>query len=229
MVAQLLGVGTIAPLFYFLHYTFSLPAEKMLRLPASSITPVHPGTILTLVFLTTHLPTTLMYISPQAQTRHYWTWVWQMYPVWFYVIHLILSNLSSQHERLALRTARLSIPLSLVAASSAIVWLHLLSSCPFPIHSVLFPGLATQQTLGPSLRRLFHVDELCAILATFIWFALEFLDIWQTKKELISNAQLPIPFQVIVAIVAFCLLGPGATFLGLWAWRENILSRGPNA
>ncbi|KAF2645060.1 hypothetical protein P280DRAFT_390572 [Massarina eburnea CBS 473.64] len=217
---QLLGIGSVGGIFYFLHHTFS-PSPLTLHLTPQKkrLTP-HPNTALLPLFLVLHtFEISAAYLSPSPQTRHYWTWAWQMTPLWIGVANVVVSRFI---KVLPFKTAGLADPrlvLGTLGAVSAGVWLHTLLNSGVPFTTLFVPEMAAQEDFVAHMRRGLQFDQLCVFGASFVWLVYAFFDLWFAglvvgMECLVMVASLP----VLVA-----LLGPGAAFALAWYWRESKL------
>ncbi|EMR70598.1 putative fad binding domain protein [Eutypa lata UCREL1] len=94
LAGQLLGLGSVAPFFYFLCFAFGPTASELSRSPVQNRTVRQgvSGLLLPIVFLFHTAEVFAMFLAPEYTTRHFWTWAWQLSPFWIGITHLVLSK-----------------------------------------------------------------------------------------------------------------------------------------
>lgn len=70
------------------------------------------------------------------------------------------------------------------------------------------------------MRIFFQLDLLCVLAATFIWSVLNVMDL---NRSGISDTS--ILKSVGMLIVGYVLVGPGASTVALWKWREEKMAK----
>jgi hypothetical protein len=93
-IAQLGGGGIMMPLYYLAHLIFYRPAiSRDKQGPRINLDDVVLYIPLLLIFHT--VPVLSMYLVPDMQDRHWWTWMWQTYPtrvtIGYYVLRTVRS------------------------------------------------------------------------------------------------------------------------------------------
>lgn len=58
-----------------------------------SINPAHAAAVLPTIILGYYIPHFAAFLHPDLSARHWWMWVWQLYPVWCAVIFFVVSQL----------------------------------------------------------------------------------------------------------------------------------------
>lgn len=219
-VAQLLGVGNVAPIYYFLHITFA-PSATALKRSADDrrLQPEQLAYLLPL-FLTLHTFEVVRALTaPDLETRQYWAWAWQMTPLWIGVANFLLSNLTTS---VTLKKSVLASPNSLLVSMCAIsssVWLYTLSSSPYPLSDIFIPDSADQADFLGHTRKAFQSDEVYAFGSSFLWIIYMFYDLHAAKLVGIGSLVVSAVLSLVAAVT-----GPGTAFAFGWYWREQVLS-----
>ena len=220
-IAQLLGVGTVAPLYYFLHVTFA-PSATVLKRSAESRR-LRPGQVLYLLplFLALHtFEVVRMYTAPQPETRQYWVWAWQMSPLWIGVANSVLCSLTASVT--TLRNSVLTSPrvlLVVMCAVSSSIWLYTLYSSPFPLSDVFIPDSAVYMDFLGHTRKALQCDEVFSFGSSFLWLIYMFFDLHLAGMVGMGS----LVFSGLLPLVA-AVTGPGTAFVIGWSWREQVLS-----
>lgn len=165
-----------------------------------------------------------MFLAPDLATRHYWTWAWQLTPVWIGVSNFLLSRLASP---LLPKSGVLTSPKSVLVVLgliSAGTWAYTLSSAPFSLSTIFIPVAGTQTEYVAHVRKVFQTDHLGAFVSSFLWLTYSFLDL--SVAGLLSTTSLFLNFALLPVVGAAA--GPGAAFTLGWYLRERALSSAKN-
>lgn len=221
-VAQLLGVGNVAPIYYFLHITFAPSAAALGR--SADDRRLRPELVAHLLplFLALHtFEVARALTAPGLETRQYWAWAWQMTPLWIGVANSLLSS-SNMIASATWRRSVLASPRSLLVVMCAIsssFWIYTLSSTPYSLSDIFIPDSADQADFIGHTRKAFQSDEVYSFGSSFLWIMYMFYDLHAAGLvglgSLVASAFLP-----LVAAVT----GPGTAFAIGWYWREQVLS-----
>ncbi|KAI0172691.1 hypothetical protein GGR52DRAFT_417807 [Hypoxylon sp. FL1284] len=218
---QLLGIGSVAPLFYFLCFAFGPTASDLARKPAQTRTVGHreTGLLLPIVLAFHTCEIFLMFFAPDFNDRHYWTWAWQLSPVWIGVSNFLLVRLAGPllPKSGALTSPKfLMVVLGLVSAG---VWGYTLLYSPLPLSTVFVPDPEPQTEFVTHIRKALQVDHTALFSSSFLWLVYSFFDL--------SAAGLPgagLVVNVVLVSVAAVVAGPGAAFILGWYLRDRALS-----
>lgn len=231
LLAQLYGIGIVAPIYYFLHFVMN-PSTKFHAADNRHV-PIHLAkTILPAIFLGLIIPTIGMYWPTSTlSTLQGWNFVWQFFPIWQSLFHGILSRCVPNTEKMDrinnvkgdLFWLRMNYLTTALISASAWIYMYLTSPVTFP--ELFFSGLATPfreiNSLEEAMGMLLKYDEVFCFLSAAIWVLLCF---WDLKRE----GRVTAGWGKIVGgfAAASVVFGPGAGLVGMWGWREDVLARG---
>lgn len=219
----------MTPLFYILCIIFSPSSSTLVAktTPAAQrrIASSHSSPLLLPILLFLHtFELFYAYGATQLSTRHYWTWAWQMTPLFVGLANTSLASLIALSPSLSRQLKAISSPrvlLGVPAAISAGIWIYTLIVSPHSISALFLPLLEPQDALEPLLRRGLQIDELCVFGSSLLWIGYHIVDLYLDGHVTTSEI-----FQVISLYpVIAALTGPGASLSYLWFWRESKLQR----
>ncbi|KAF4334085.1 hypothetical protein FBEOM_12096 [Fusarium beomiforme] len=223
-LSQMFGIGCLAPIFFFLFYVFT-PAYKLTTpslyspglAPCIALLPT-----IVLGYYITHFPS---FFHSSLETRNWWNWIWQLFPIWGSIIMLILSKMISQtkeHSSKALKQELNAIRLTvgIISVISTGTWWYTILNMDSTIFQVFIPQhfLTTPQDPILGLRTVIQFDYICCYSAGFLWLAYHFKDLENVGICSISWIR-----AACASAGLGCLLGPGTMFTLLWLLREELL------
>ncbi|KAH7130066.1 hypothetical protein B0J11DRAFT_243598 [Dendryphion nanum] len=224
-IAQFAGGGVFFPINYFLHLVYRPPSTSTsrddLRVDLSDAFLWLP---LSLLFNTA--PTLAMYFAPTFATRHYYTWFWQLFTVrigitYYTIVSLVkLTGFSMSGHKLNYQATLRKLFAPYIVLQTAL-WLYSIFNTPYPLRTVFVPGKIEADFAGTFIglmRRLLQVDQWSVMGSSFLWLIYLMWDM--SHIGLVSRKQL-YSFPLLLAI--FPLLGPGATFVVMWLWKERFV------
>jgi hypothetical protein len=174
------------------------------------------------------IPVMGMYLAPSMQDRHWWTWMWQLYPVrvtiGYYLVKSVSIMLRWPKERVGFNlnyqtTLRLLVA-PLIAVSAA-VWIYVVLSTPYSLYTVFWPAQTTASLEGTFvglMSRLLQFDQWFAMTSSFAW-------LWVLMADMTDVQRQP-GIRTVFFLANLGLLpviGPGATFAVMWLVREKYL------
>lgn len=228
----------MAPLFYFFTFALGPSASDLVRLPPRSRSVLSgensKSTPLLPLILTLHTAEVLaMFLAPDLATRHYWTWAWQLTPLWITVSSTVLTHagrplgLGSLKQRGAgtvSASSALVAPktmLWVLGSISAGAWAYTSLAAPHSMRTLRIPEPGAQADFVRHTRKALQADELGTAAASLLWLAYSFFDLHIAgllgSSWLLYAASLPVVTVVI---------GPGAALVLGWWWRERIIDSG---
>lgn len=231
LAAQFRGIGVVAPIYYFFHYTFT-PIDKFASSDTRLTNMVYTKTILPAMALAYYIPQFLaapqtdLSATPEARMR--WNWIWQMFPVWVSVIQYVLkwtgiSIDTVKEDRIA--NPRRDLPLmrttiGALGLLSATVWIYTLRNAPVSSWSELFvPTWPLPTELVANLRNFVQFDHLFCFGSTFLWLGLLIHDLKAAGMAKTSWVTI-----ILTAVAVTAVAGPAAA-VGLgWLYREHLLA-----
>lgn len=225
---QLLGIGIVSPIYYFLYYV-STPVEKFktgdMRLGRMNFA----FSLLPTLLLAYYIPVYLMMQWPTLTGRESWLFFWQMSPVWISLGGTLLSKMvpdTTISDRLNAPKRDLPIIRNTIvslAAFSSIIWIWTCINAG-SLHGIL--GLFVPEHLPPQttdfvsfIREFLRIDQLSLFGNTFLWLGYLFWDL--KAARMLQTSWLTLILYMVTSILA---LGPGATAGLGWLWREYVLA-----
>lgn len=215
--AQLLGIGSVAPLFYYLCWVFGPSDQSMSKsLTSRNIETEGISLLLPIILLFHTSEVFAAFWSSTLESRHYWTWAWQMAPLWIGIINWVVARfytkLFSQKGQ-SLATGSPRVVLVVLAILSAGVWAYIILMSSAPLLTIFWPRWSAQSDFVLHTRQALQYDELCGFGSSFLWLLYSLFSL-RIRDATIALVILPI---------AIAAVGPGATFILGWLWRESIL------
>ncbi|KAK4182974.1 hypothetical protein QBC35DRAFT_456759 [Podospora australis] len=219
--AQLVGIGSAAPVFYFLCLTFGPRVAELMsvstdKLSTSKIQLQHKyiSLLLPLVLVLHNFEVFAAYLSPDPAARHYWVWAWQMSPLWIGLVNSVLAQI--------LPTSMFAAgPRALLAAACSIsagVWISVLLNSPYSLPEIFLPSLQEQADLVAHTRQALQYDEICVFSASFLWLGYQFVDLYRAGR-------MDDLFKVVAVFpIVLVTAGPGVTLAVGWYLREQKLT-----
>ncbi|KAI1460769.1 hypothetical protein F4805DRAFT_342248 [Annulohypoxylon moriforme] len=220
VAAQLLGIGPTSGLFYFLYITFG-PTPSDLTRSTQSRSIWNRGSIhLILLILLFHTSEIFaMFLAPDFATRHYWTWAWQLSPLWIGIANAVfdqVSRLLGLRRLMSISLAPLLIVLGFISGS---VWLYTLMFSPHTLSTLFIIDAEEQFEFITHTRRALQADELGVVINSFLWLVYSFFDLY--IAGLLGSEW--IVYAASLGVVTLCL-GPGTAILAGWYLREKALA-----
>ncbi|KAK4644608.1 hypothetical protein QC761_306360 [Podospora bellae-mahoneyi] len=220
--AQILGLGVLAPLYCWLHFTFS-PSTSILALdPRKRLLKEEYIPFLLPLLVALHYAWVYhMFFPHNLDQRHYYTWLWQPAPLWIGLANTILAKTIptgwAKGSKLVGKGA-----LSLVVAGiSMVVWWYVILHSGFSLWEVFVPVTMAKREFVISMRGLLQYDLLCSFGGLLVWSLGLMVDVWAAGAvglgELIGG--------LVVVALAGVMGGPGVAMLDAWWWREKRLGR----
>ncbi|UPK95279.1 hypothetical protein LCI18_006214 [Fusarium solani-melongenae] len=226
-LSQLLGIGFLAPVYFFFFYVFT-PAYKLttprLHRPGVEFCIALLPTI-ALSYFSSHFPS---YFHPSLEARNWWNWIWQLFPVWGSLTMLVISKTisgvsktrstkdDSNQELVILR-----LTVYLLAFISTATWWYVIPNIEGPLSEVFMPQYFIESPQEPDecLRTIIQYDYVCTYSAGFLWLAYHFSDL-----EKAGICEVPWIRALAVAGVVGAVVGPGSLFILIWLLREELLA-----
>lgn len=223
---QLLGIGFVAPVLCFLSFVFGPSASEIAR--SGRGREIRTGGILFLppILLSLYSAEVFaMFCSPTPESRHYWTWAWQMAPLEFGVLNFILARLSwaTSSARATAHNGSISHAafLAVMGSISSAVWFYTLLFAPHSLQEIFAPDMGVHSDFISHTRLGLQADEISAFAGSFLWLLYSLVDLGVSG---ISGKHTIVPVALF-PIVVLCL-GPGSAFALGWYWRETLIQAG---
>lgn len=216
---QLLGLGNTAPIFYFLCITFGPSASDLRRSPSKrKLIPEESAALLPLLLVLHTFEVFKAYLALEPTTRHYWTWAWQMTPVWVGIVNFVLAETLGRTSLRATKHGPPKVLLGTMCLVSSGVWLYTLTHCGYSLSTIFLPEKAAQHDFVGHMRRALQFDEISVFTSSFLWLA--YL-LWDVNSAGLVGDDWTIKAATLPFLIA--AVGPGSAFALGWLWRENLL------
>ncbi|KAI1391874.1 uncharacterized protein F4822DRAFT_108362 [Hypoxylon trugodes] len=218
---QMLGLGPVAPVFYCLYFIFGPTASGMAASPVRDRTVWrgNGGVLLLVVFLFHTAEVFAMFLAPDFEIRHYWTWAWQLTPIWIGVGNLFLSTIVAPFLPKTNMIAPPKILTAVLGLFSAGVWGYTLLFSPYSLSTLLIPAVGPQSEFITHCRKAFQADYIGVLGSSLLWLVYSFFDLGSVG--LLGRNWF---YYVALLPVVTALVGPGAAFILGWYLRERALS-----
>ncbi|KAI1758575.1 FAD binding domain protein [Hypoxylon sp. FL1150] len=236
---QLQGVGQIAPLYYILSALFA--GERN----AGRWIPVHVAKALVPALTLGYILPTVMMLTPRANARSWqdWTALWQFSPILFTTFTALFASVIKQWKKLTSSVKESpfdfykdeDVPIlksvyyyafALLAAAhaSTLAYAYLHPDISFAELSGNLPNPFDPEWSLPTVTSQIAVFLKYDFAMCFVSVAVYGLyAIWTLRKMgYIKTSQAAVP--LLACILGQVLVGPGATMVGLWSWRESVLA-----
>ncbi|KAI1144246.1 hypothetical protein F5Y05DRAFT_22319 [Hypoxylon sp. FL0543] len=221
LAGQLLGLGAVAPIFYFLCFVFGPTASELARSPVKdrAIHAEDIGLLFPIVLLLHTAEVFAMFLAPEPSTRHFWTWAWQLTPLWIGMAHYLVSAIM---KALLPKPVILNLPkypfFLLLGFISAGVWLYVLAFSPYSLRTIFIPAPEAQSEFIAHVRKALQTDHLASFGSSFLWLLYSFFDLSSTRP--LGNEWL---YTIAMLPVVGAIAGPGAAFAFGWYLRHRSL------
>lgn len=233
---QLLGIGVVGPVWFFLHYVQS-PLADHAALDWRMVNVAAAKTALIAVILGLLAPTFVMYLLPDPDQRLVVNILCQSFPLITIALHLLLRNLAvkdtTTYDRIYnveadLLPIRQSVVVLAAAASVVSIASRLVSDTPlsqnFVQRGINAAQLLSSQNVGVdrgSITVLFlQLNEFSCFTAAFLWLIYLISDL-----KAAGMTATPWSTLALCWTLGTLTVGPGATVVLTWLWRENLLAR----
>ncbi|KAL1638038.1 hypothetical protein SLS58_009059 [Diplodia intermedia] len=236
-LVSLFGLATVLPLYFLVFFnashgvTYWMPAERCI--PQSVSKALLPSLILGFL-----LPSALMVLlGAESQYIQEVIALWQLTPVLVSPLSMVLSELQSEPAALKESNApvedyqgfdmphlkRLYHVLFFIASAVHVGVLAFLGlSSDMSIAGAFVPVHPTSpvSTVAAGMKIFFQFDLLMTVLMMFVWLV---LNVWDMKR--VGIVGLPALKAVGVLLLGNLLVGPGATVVAFWKWREEMMAK----
>jgi hypothetical protein len=216
----------MAPIYFFLLYV-STPIANFKAADHRLTDLAYTYTILPSMCLFSVVPACLMYHTPDPSARQYWTWAWQMFPVWVAAAQFLLADTlvprTIQHDRVHKPTRdvlAVRVTASFFGLLSAATWLYTMTSSPFSLMEMFVPrpGASLPDAYFQLVRNMLQWDQVFAGGSAMLWLAYAFGDL--KAAGMVTQSW---PLMVTLGLAVLTCFGPGAAFAAGWLWREEVL------
>lgn len=222
-----MGAGTAVPLFYFLCVVFGPSALYLTKSVRRHGRCKDDGRTIVPVVLLFHTSAVFaMFTARDFDDRHYWTWAWQLSPLWIGLGHaaarraLAHLQLADWSPSVVGRRGWLDVFgwLDFMNVVSFGVWAVTVFVGPHSLASLFLPAPGPQVGLASHMRKALQEDEIFKVISNGLWLAYSFAELHflglLDSEAVIYAALYPI---------AVPFVGPGVAFTLVWQLREDLL------
>ena len=211
-MSYFLGVTTVTSLWFFLHYSGS-PIELFGALDQRLLQVNYAKTLLPTIILGAIIPALTVTAYPEAELSKNLKVIWPVLPIFLAILHRLLASLvqdSTPFDRFYRVKADLpSIRRAIISA--AFVTMVLFQYLRFTGTGTIVSPL---QDIPGALGGILGSE-----LGSFIWIVLLFKDL--KKARMIKTSWFILLAGYVASVI---VIGPGATLLAAWLWREETLA-----
>ncbi|KAF4549084.1 FAD-dependent monooxygenase-like protein 1 [Elsinoe fawcettii] len=227
LAGQLAGFGLVSSVFFGLFWVSS-QMNNFKALDNRLTNMRHTTTVLPAVLLGFIIPSFLQYFHPSLAQRHWWNWLWQVYPITVgllqYIFSKTLTKDTMRHDRIhaPLRDLRaITFTIGSLALISAATWVYTVSTSPFPLKDIFIPASlpASQTGFENIMRAWLQWDEIFSLANVGLWLLYSFWDL-KAAGMVKEGWVLLLPLFGLATVAA----GPGAASAMAWGYREYCLA-----
>ncbi|KAH7063241.1 FAD binding domain-containing protein [Macrophomina phaseolina] len=235
-VYQLIGIGKIAPLYYLV----SIYTSGHVLYTRTTGRPIHSSVakaLLPALCIGYVIPTILMFLPHEsATTQQIFTALWQPFPLYVagltFGIAALIRHISPsatldlemfEQKDIAPLQASYAFSFFTTAATHICSLIYIASNSSVSVSEVFFnlpqPGNVLSE-VEKTVFNFFKYDMILCFSAVFIWYLYSIFELrrvgYVTTEKAIKAA--------IVTAAAQVVVGPGAAYTGVWAWREFVIA-----
>lgn len=214
----------MVPLYLFCLYVFSPPQRFALPINRT-IWPAQAAGTLPTIILAYYVPHFLSYFHQSYAARHWWNWIWQLYPIWgsltFLASIILAAKTIGYQGGSSKHIVRVSVGV-LAAVNTAIYWYTAYSS-ELSLFQLFVPKyfIYAPVEADVALRVVIQYDYICCLGAALLWLALMLRDLKDMKD--CGSMQLSWTMILVSAVVLSGTCGVGTMMLVAWSWRNELL------
>jgi hypothetical protein len=152
------------------------------------------------------------FLAADPETRHWFTWTWQLLPLWVGLGDALLSRWFPGAGLGLANETQLGV-LTLIAAG---VWGYMLRAAPYSVTDIMWPEGLVHEDFVPHARFVLQLDNVCTFGASFLWMVYSYVGLYRAGvlrgRDCLWVASL---LPVVVAAA-----GPAAGLVFAW-WRKQ--------
>lgn len=225
LAAQLLGAGTILPIYFFLYssaVSISWFRASDMRLTDLSYT----RTILPVMILLYYLPYVVAFLGSTTNARQSSIWIFQLSPLWVSLGQWTLAKtiMTSTIAQDRVHNVKRDLPVvfltvGLLGTWSAISWLGTILTAPLFIYDIFRPPFDSRSSLETGIHNVLWNDHVFFVGASLLWILYLFRDL--KNAHMVQLSWLSI---ISLFLVFGMVLGPMGLVACAWLYREYMLS-----
>jgi hypothetical protein len=167
-----------------------------------------------------------MYLLPSPSAQHFWTWAWQLFPVYTAVAGTAFGNFPfGETQKSTTPSSRDRDRKWIVQATiggfgiiSAATWILTVLRSPYSLSEIFFPWTPTEQSYLLVLRWGLQCDHIAAFGSSLLWLLYLFADL--KRGGMTDQSWL---FILASGVATTFCFGPGASLAAGYLWRESML------
>ncbi|KAF2425532.1 hypothetical protein EJ08DRAFT_736731 [Tothia fuscella] len=173
------------------------------------------------------VPHVLSHFHPDLVSRMWWNWIWQLFPVWCWIVGAAWSTIglfpskfkATSDNNDDMPTIRRTI--AFLAIPSTAAWWYTAAFAPFSMIQLFIPqSLGPSPTFAENMRLTLQRDEAKGLGASLLWLLYTWADLQRAGMTTSRN----VLTMVASLAVGVLVVGPGSAFLLGWLAREELLA-----
>lgn len=157
------------------------------------------------------------FLAPDPETRHWFTWTWQLLPLWVGLGDAFLSRWFPGAGLGLAEETQLGV-LTLIAAG---VWGYMLRAAPYSLAAIMWPESLVHDEFVPHARFVLQLDNICTFGASFLWMAYSYVGLYRAGVLRGKDCVWVVSLLPVVVAAA----GPAAGLAFAWWWKQKAVGR----
>lgn len=219
MVGQMIPIGLTVPLWFFF-YLVSTPKTRLQAPGSMGISPVHAAAVLPTIVLAYYIPHFAAFLHEDLNARHWWMWIWQLYPVWgsllFYIFSQVLAPVVSGLP------SRKIVQVTLVALSTVNVGIKWYTDAKsdFTAYDTFVPKflLEKPEDAVVAMMTILQYDYICVFAGVILWLLRSL-----SETEGSDKGRMMIILVFLGLLSVFGVISVGTVTLIAWEIREKMM------
>lgn len=219
MVGQVIPIGLVGPIWLFFYLV--LTPKTSFQAPGSiGINAANAAAVLPTVVLAYYIPHFAAFLHQDLNARHWWMWIWQLYPVWGSLIFFVLSRVLAPIVNGM--PSRKIVQVTLVALSTVNVgvkWYTDVNS-DFTAYETFVPKFLLEKPEDPvvALMTILQYDHICVFAGVIMWLLRSL-----SETEASEKGRMMIVLVFLGLLSMFGVISVGTVTLIAWEIRERMM------
>jgi hypothetical protein len=225
--AQLAGGGLVPNIYLYFYHIFR-PIQRSKATPAQwKLDGAVCIAVLPSMVVGYYIPHFLGYFHSSLEARHWWSWLWQLFPVWVGILVAVISRavrlnpawsqwLDAPGRAFAIAK---NTGYAIAFVNGAVDWMVVVTS-GISLSTMFLPKyfLQNPETFHDAMQAILQYDYICCLGGFLLWTIYSFADVKAAGICDMSWTQL-----AVMAIIATPFLGLGNFLLIAWVVREDMI------